>query len=61
LLSVMGVGGVTVSSASGVADLLGNVLADSHWNFLVLLGALLAGDILTLLQGLVGAHLVSHQ
>merc|ERR1719510_1123581 len=56
LLSVRDVGGVTV--ASGVADLLRNVLADSHWNFLVFLGALLAGNILALLQGLVGAHLV---
>jgi len=59
LLSVRDVGGVTV--ASGVADLLRNVLADSHWNFLVFLGALLAGNILALLQGLVGAHLVSGQ
>merc|ERR1739848_29794 len=58
LLSVRDVGGVTITSC--VTDFLGNVPADSHWNLLVLLSALLAGNILTLLQGLVGAHLVRH-
>ena len=57
LLSVRSVGGVTVASPSGLTDFLRNVLADSHWNLLVLLSALLAGNILTLLQGLVGANL----
>ena len=49
--------GVTVARASGVTDFLGNALADSHWNFLVLGSAVLARNIVTLLQGLVGAHL----
>merc|ERR1712152_18769 len=43
-----------------VADLLGDRLADPHWDLLVLVGAVLTGDILALLQRLVGAHLVRH-
>merc|ERR1719245_1139915 len=43
-----------------VADLLGDSLADPHWDLLVVVGAVLARDILALLQRLVGAHLVRH-
>ena len=43
---------------SSVTDFLGDILANSDWNFLVLGGALLAGHILTLLQGLVVTNLV---
>merc|ERR1719411_1096237 len=43
---------------SSVTDFLGDILANSDWNFLVLGCALLAGHILTLLQGLVVTNLV---
>merc|ERR1719411_205393 len=43
---------------SSVTDFLGDILANSDWNFLVVGGALLAGHILTLLQGLVVTNLV---
>ena len=59
---LLSVGSVTVASASVsvsvVTDFLRNILADSHRNFLVFLSALLAGNCLTLLQGLVVTHLV---
>jgi len=45
-------------SVSSVTDFLGDILANSDWNFLVLGGAMLAGHILTLLQGLVVTNLV---
>merc|ERR1711936_1467318 len=48
------------ASMARVADLLGDRLADPHWDLLVLVGAVLARDILALLQRLVGAHLVRH-
>ena len=43
---------------SSVTDFLGDILANSDWNFLVLGRALLAGHILALLQGLVVTNLV---
>ena len=45
-------------SVSSVTDFLGDILANSDWNFLVLGGALLPGNILALLQGLVVTDLV---
>merc|ERR1739836_309638 len=43
---------------SGVTDLLGNTLADPHGHLLVLVGAVLPGHVLALLERLVGADLV---
>jgi len=49
------IGRVAISS---VADFLGNILANSDWNLLVLGRAVLARDVLALLQRLVGTDLV---
>merc|ERR1712014_573004 len=45
---------------SGVTDLLRNTLADPDGHLLVLVGAVLPGHLLALLERLVGADLVSH-